>query len=214
MDYESLLKNFDELNSQINAAKQEMRGKSKGLVESSVAMLFDACHEIQQVHWTQYTPYFNDGEACEFGVNEINFLLVGDEDFEPYESSPLYTQRDLDRAIKDYESAVLYNKSPEFWREQYLKDYETKYGRPYGYGSMNVKPYPSDPSEAQESIDEIKEQMEKIPAERASAIMENFQAFKNAMSKIPEDIMETLYGDHAMIIIDRDGTTVEEYSHD
>src|SRR5688572_27883088 len=25
--------------------------------------------EIQQISWTQYTPYFNDGDECTFGVN-------------------------------------------------------------------------------------------------------------------------------------------------
>lgn len=33
--------------------------------------LFDANPEIKSVTWTQYTPYFNDGDSCEFGVNDI-----------------------------------------------------------------------------------------------------------------------------------------------
>jgi len=28
---------------------------------------------ITAIRWRQYTPYFNDGEPCEFSVNEINY---------------------------------------------------------------------------------------------------------------------------------------------
>lgn len=35
-------------------------------------------------HWTQYTPYFNDGEPCTFSVNEFFLSRVPDEeDWEP-----------------------------------------------------------------------------------------------------------------------------------
>lgn len=32
---------------------------------------------IEAVRWAQYTPYFNDGDTCEFGVGELYFKLVG-----------------------------------------------------------------------------------------------------------------------------------------
>src|SRR5690348_1020347 len=28
---------------------------------------------VKAIAWSQYTPYFNDGEACEFGVGDIAF---------------------------------------------------------------------------------------------------------------------------------------------
>lgn len=31
--------------------------------------LFDKSKKIESIGWTQYTPYFNDGDSCEFGVN-------------------------------------------------------------------------------------------------------------------------------------------------
>lgn len=33
---------------------------------------FDEYPKIARIRWTQYTPYFNDGEACEFDINEIH----------------------------------------------------------------------------------------------------------------------------------------------
>jgi hypothetical protein len=35
--------------------------------------------EVKCVGWTQYTPYFNDGDTCEFSVNDAYF--VTDEKF-------------------------------------------------------------------------------------------------------------------------------------
>ena len=34
-----------------------------------LAPLFEKYPEIKRISWTQYTPYFNDGESCEFCVN-------------------------------------------------------------------------------------------------------------------------------------------------
>jgi hypothetical protein len=32
---------------------------------------------IEAIRWRQYTPYFNDGEACIFGVADVYFRLAG-----------------------------------------------------------------------------------------------------------------------------------------
>lgn len=29
--------------------------------------------ELESVRWTQYTPYFNDGDTCKFGIHELYF---------------------------------------------------------------------------------------------------------------------------------------------
>lgn len=34
--------------------------------------------EVEAVKWSQYTPYWNDGEACTFQVGEIYVKLTGD----------------------------------------------------------------------------------------------------------------------------------------
>ena len=43
---------------------------------------FDTYPEVKAVTWTQYTPYFNDGDACNFFVNdfEIDDEYEDDED--------------------------------------------------------------------------------------------------------------------------------------
>ncbi|MFC9995776.1 hypothetical protein [Nocardia sp. NPDC127526] len=41
--------------------------------------------EVEAVRWTQYTPYFNDGDVCEFGTGEIYVKWVGQDDGGDYE---------------------------------------------------------------------------------------------------------------------------------
>lgn len=37
---------------------------------------------VEAVRWNQYTPYFNDGEACEFSIYSAYVKVIGDEDEE------------------------------------------------------------------------------------------------------------------------------------
>lgn len=39
------------------------------------APFFAANPQVEGVTWTQYTPYFNDGDACEFSVHEPCLIL-------------------------------------------------------------------------------------------------------------------------------------------
>ena len=217
MNYEELLNNFDILNEQIAIAKKQMKDTSKGLVEEAVNRFLNTCPEVTGVHWVQYTPYFNDGDSCEFGVCDICFHILEDEDDEIddfYDSTTLYTSADLNRALEDLKEAQEYTENPEAWRAKYLDNYFKKNGREYGYNSERLKPYPSDPTDAQERIDRIKDSLDKYPADVADRIKTNFKALTDAIGKVPEDIMEVIYGDHSCVVINRNGTEIDEYHHD
>lgn len=216
MEYDALMKNFDELNEQIRLAKEQMREKSEGLVEGMVKIFLDECPEVTGVHWTQYTPYFNDGGECEFNVNSICFHIIEDEDdeIEPYESTMLYGTSHLEKAKKSLKIAEEYSADPEAWRKNYLDQYYKDYGRTYPYNSAYLNPYPNDPVEAQENIEEIERSLQKYPSEVVERIENSFAKVIKAINKVPEDIMQIIYGDHVMVIINRNGTTVDCFEHD
>lgn len=216
MNYDALMKNFDELNEQIRQAREQMREKSEGLVEGVVKIFLDECPEVTGVHWTQYTPYFNDGETCEFNVNSICFHILEDEDdeIEPYESTMLYGAGHLEKAKKSLKVAEEYSADPEAWRKNYLDQYYKDYGRDYPYNTKYLTPYPTDPAEAQEHIEEIERSLQKYPSEVADRIENSFAKVIKAINKVPEEVMRSIYGDHVMVVINRDGTTVDRYQHD
>lgn len=47
--------------------------------------------DVEAIRWTQYVPYFNDGDICEFGVGDVYIKLKGvAEDGGDYEDGFLY----------------------------------------------------------------------------------------------------------------------------
>lgn len=55
--------------------------------------------EVHSVRWRQYTPYFNDGDACVFNVHEPEVLLTSealfDEDEDDYDQTKWRSTYDL-----------------------------------------------------------------------------------------------------------------------
>lgn len=54
--------------------QKKIQDAGKNAVEEAARSVFDAHKEINRIEWTQYTPYFNDGEPCTFGVHDVYFL--------------------------------------------------------------------------------------------------------------------------------------------
>lgn len=57
----------------IRAAEKAMFAEAETILRAVAQPLFDA--GIKLIKWTQYTPYFNDGEPCVFGVSELEFYV-------------------------------------------------------------------------------------------------------------------------------------------
>lgn len=63
---DGILSEFEKMRDEMQRTLQK---KMKGLFKA----FFDAHPEVKTVHWTQYTPYFNDGDECVFGVHDVHF---------------------------------------------------------------------------------------------------------------------------------------------
>ena len=51
---------------------------------------YENVEDVASIRWTQYTPYFNDGEPCEFGVYDLMLRFEDDEKNEYHESHDGY----------------------------------------------------------------------------------------------------------------------------
>lgn len=65
----------------LKSMKKEMDDLKARIEEQGQAAFNDACGEVFSKDpglvcftWTQYTPWFNDGDACVFGVGEVNII--------------------------------------------------------------------------------------------------------------------------------------------
>ena len=54
-------------------AKNAFQTEAPGLLKEEFKEFFKKVPEVKVIKWAQYTPYFNDGDACIFGVNEPTY---------------------------------------------------------------------------------------------------------------------------------------------
>lgn len=63
--------------------RKEFQQQAQAAFKEVVKELFEKNTGLGLVTWTQYTPYFNDGEECTFSINEAYFSNATDtEDIE------------------------------------------------------------------------------------------------------------------------------------
>lgn len=85
---------------EINEARQNYQALMKqhgvALVQEMAKDIFDAFPCVRAIQWTQYTPYFNDGDPCYFSVNEARIALNKDfmESLQASEKQCLYEYHD------------------------------------------------------------------------------------------------------------------------
>lgn len=64
--------------------KVEYQEKIKVVGKKAVKALFENVFtkfpEVESIRWAQYTPYFNDGDACEFGLGQFYFGISKEQD--------------------------------------------------------------------------------------------------------------------------------------
>jgi hypothetical protein len=102
-------------------AKYEEAVKSIGKVgfANAAKTLFEKHPTLTYIKWLQYTPYFNDGETCEFGIHGVYYSEApiekdedgniqiddGSEEYAGY-SNPRGKNKVLASDMKDFEQLV------------------------------------------------------------------------------------------------------------
>lgn len=112
MSIDKFIKEVEEYNVKVN----EFKEKAKTFIENSFSEItkefFKENPEVQCIFWRQYTPYFNDGEPCEFGIRELEFVTSG---------------FDIDNLVTNYEYEEEYTtvlSKPSDWVFEKAKEYE------------------------------------------------------------------------------------------
>lgn len=72
----TLAKESQEIQEKLRKAAQNT---VKPALKSAITELIGIVPSLTAVRWDQYTPYFNDGDTCEFSVHSPEYQL--DEDF-------------------------------------------------------------------------------------------------------------------------------------
>ena len=76
--------------------ESEVRSKCQALMTDFIMDLFNEYPALNSFGWVQYTPYFNDGDECIFGVNS-DIIING---YDKYGEFP-WTDEDSERVEPD-----------------------------------------------------------------------------------------------------------------
>lgn len=80
------MSNLQERFNQLIEAQQELKKKfqteAQDMFKEVTKEFFEKNPAITAVVWTQYTPYFNDGDPCVFSVGDVIFTNAPDDELE------------------------------------------------------------------------------------------------------------------------------------
>lgn len=85
---------------ELNALKEEYTKVFRKEFHNIIKSFFEEVPEVQAIIWSQYTPYFNDGDPCVFGIGDI-FYVTKNFDIED-RKSPYYYVDDEYGCIRTY----------------------------------------------------------------------------------------------------------------
>lgn len=72
-DFNTILQNYNKMVQEYSDFRQRMKEEFKTVFEKASSTFFQLVPEVKSIIWTQYTPYFNDGDTCYFSVHEFSF---------------------------------------------------------------------------------------------------------------------------------------------
>lgn len=75
-----LQQKFDELVKKQEELTRQFQTEARAIFKETFKLFFEKSPGVKAVIWTQYTPYFNDGEECVFSVNDPTFTNATGDD--------------------------------------------------------------------------------------------------------------------------------------
>jgi hypothetical protein len=79
---EEMLTEIRKKQAEIKELQKELQKKSADIFLSSFKRLFEENPKLKSFGWTQYTPYFNDGDTCYFSANTDYLYINGEQEDE------------------------------------------------------------------------------------------------------------------------------------
>lgn len=84
MNMDELMQRIDDFTAKKGQLEAELREHGEAALGDAYGQFWHP--KLLGFRWTQYTPYFNDGDSCEFEVNDLEIIGIrGHDEFEYYE---------------------------------------------------------------------------------------------------------------------------------
>lgn len=76
MSFNDVTSNIDNVVSSFGKLANDLQMKMREELKKVFTSFFEEFPQVKTIHWTQYTPHFNDGDECVFGVGELWFTAT------------------------------------------------------------------------------------------------------------------------------------------
>lgn len=206
-------KKYSELQARIEEAKQAAQRESQAVVASIFEDYFKKYGElVYAIHWTQYTPHFNDGEECVFRVNDINIAFTEEGYDDGEDESSIFGRKST---YEEYLQKWLeYEKDPQAAYQRYVEKFKETYRWSSYYQPDPFERWEPSHYSKQELIDKLEWLAQNEDKYREA--LDDFEAIKSVLDSIDGDYMKMIYDDHVRVTyFGPDGRReIDEYSHD
>jgi len=190
MAKKSLLKSkVSRTQKKIEKLKSQLSEDSQALFNESLQEIFDNNPDFNSFAWTQYTPYFNDGDSCDFSAH-TDYIYINDEE----EETSFY---DVETDLKELKKKDKVIKSLQKEIEELIKQGKKE----------------EDNWEIKHNKDRI-EKLNNLNIEEVEKRYNFMKDIEDLMKNMDQDVLETMFGDHVKVVVTRDGAETERYDHD
>ncbi len=77
-----LQKTFEKFQREVAEARKRFQEQGQRMFKEIFKQFFENNPAVTAVKWTQYTPFYNDGDPCEFRVNDPTFTNASEDDMD------------------------------------------------------------------------------------------------------------------------------------
>lgn len=187
---------YQELRNKIAEARKVMEETAKGLFTEMASELFKDNPTLVSFGWTQYTPYFNDGDPCVFRCNGSypTVSMTVDGDLMGYDSN---------------RGELLINGEEAESAEELVRQFKgigvdtfSRNGKQFAYDkATNTVTVDGKKVPSYDEYHKVFKPLEKI----VGSFLDTFE----------DEDMEIMFGDHIAVTVSRDGKiNTEEHEHD
>jgi hypothetical protein len=183
-----------------------LKEKVYQLFQQEVEELFREHPDLESFTWSQYTPYFNDGDECVFSVNRESIGINGEE-MEYFGDVEHRANRILNREaiLKKLESDIkkIKNANEKGQKKVKLSDGHSYDDYSYSWILKDKESELKATAEADEND---------LPALQRK--IAHTQAVGKLLNNYTDDDLLDMFEDHAQVTVTRKGATTEYYNHD
>lgn len=189
--FENITRKIADQNAKLEEMRKAHMKELQGEFNEIIKLFFEECPKVQAVVWSQYTPYFNDGDECVFSVNEPSFVTKNfdrEDLLNPYEyeDADEYGSLIVPSYVGDWQAAIEHSRSD--MSKPNVSDWAKNY-------------YPK-------HIATLEQLQQDFPGYDTK-----IKAFANLLSE-NEDMLREVYGDHVAVYLTPTEVIVDEYDHD